>query len=737
VSAAAAAADRVLFSRCLADALSLRLPLSLARTDDGRVAGALWVALIAGVIGAFLGTLPRLQSAVESAQVLAGIVQYPPDNPFYLYHVKSWTLLHQVPALLLQLGLSERVVSVLLGAIFGTISFQALALTCYAAGRNAIVALALPILAIPSRLYEEVSNVYPIFLVTEKPWNCYGICGTGLALLAWSFGACGWRKLAVFLMGIAPAVHPTMGAWCLVFGLPAMLWQCRNDKPARRGLLLALAAGCLVSLVSYALHLYHARNVPPIDPALRDRYVAAFIEGWDTHRQSVPLHETVVIYGAACLALCCLGLWAQGRKLETTSCYLLQTLLLSAAASLFLVFATHFQRLLPTVVVMAMPGRFINVVCLALPALVLGMLARKAGDVRHQTVLATVVVYALLRGTRFDLGIEVPPVWHLVVFGSLFVVVDLWREATVPPARSFLRFARFFAIAGMLFLAAWELRRHPITAGVLFALVPLVLLPAAWRERVDRDWLRLGLATVLPSVAVIGACVAMGWTAALALTGLQTAVIVATYPHGWPSANAPVPRVRWALACILALASTASLTTASVDRARTALAKIIDWHTHSVYRQAHGGSGYLLTGSVLRAVQLKTGRPVLLEGAALNQLPYVPESGPRMNYILKRVYGEDILAPRPPGWQMERGGLMEESGRELWEQRTTGEWQALADEFHFTEVLTFSDWKLNLPVIAKTKYVMLYAVPGDGSAPTPAAAQVAGRRAQDRDADRE
>ncbi|MBI1900163.1 MAG: hypothetical protein HYS13_03475 [Planctomycetia bacterium] len=711
--------------------------MSLGQADGGRPAGALWVALIAGVIGAFMGTLPRLQSAVESAQVLAGIVEYPPDNPFYLYHIKSWTLLHQVPALLLQLGFSERVVSVLLGALFGMISFQALALTCYAVGRNAIVALALPILAIPSRLYEEVSNVYPIFLLTEKPWNCYGICGTGLALLAWSLCACGWRKFGVFLMGLAPAVHPTMGAWCLVLGLPAMLWQCRKDKPARRGVLLALTAGCLVTLVSYGVHVYHARNVPPIDPALRDQYVTAFIEGWDTHRQPVPLHETVVIYGAACLALCGLALWAHGWKLEPTSRYLLQTLLLSSAASLFLVFATHFQNLLPTIVVMAMPGRFINVVCLALPALVLGMLARNRSDVRHQIVLVMVAAYALLRGTRFDLGIEVPPVWHPVIFGALFVVSDLWRDTEVPSARSFLRFARFVAVAGMLFLAAWELRRHPITASVFLALTPMAVLPTPWLNRLDRGSLRLLAAAAMLAVCAIGGGVAMGWPATLALAGLHLAALAGTIPQGWPGAKLPAPRVRWAFTCTLAVASVATIAATSVDRAQTAVAKIIDWHTHSVYRQAHRGSGYLLTGSVLRAVQLKTGRPVLLEGAALNQLPYVPESGPRMNNILQRIYGEDILAPRPPGWQMERGGLMEESGKELWEQRSAEEWQALSAEFHFTEVLTFSDWKLNLSVIARSKYVMLYAIPARDGSPPPSAAQVADRRAEMNDNDDE
>src|SRR3990172_13094652 len=47
------------------------------------------------------------QVPVETGQVLAGLVEYPPNNPFYLYHIKVWTLLNQAAALLLSMGISE------------------------------------------------------------------------------------------------------------------------------------------------------------------------------------------------------------------------------------------------------------------------------------------------------------------------------------------------------------------------------------------------------------------------------------------------------------------------------------------------------------------------------------------------------------------------------------------------------------------------------------------------------
>ena len=59
--------------------------------------------LFSGVLGWHVGAgaFADWQVAVESAQVVAGLVHYPAGNPFYVYHTKLWTVLHQVLAVLL------------------------------------------------------------------------------------------------------------------------------------------------------------------------------------------------------------------------------------------------------------------------------------------------------------------------------------------------------------------------------------------------------------------------------------------------------------------------------------------------------------------------------------------------------------------------------------------------------------------------------------------------------------
>ena len=81
---------------------------------------------------------------MESGQVLAGLVAYPPTNPFYLYHLKLWTLVNQLSALLLKAGLSEMAVSLLVSGLLGAVSFSALALTTFALCRDRLLAFGVP-----------------------------------------------------------------------------------------------------------------------------------------------------------------------------------------------------------------------------------------------------------------------------------------------------------------------------------------------------------------------------------------------------------------------------------------------------------------------------------------------------------------------------------------------------------------------------------------------------------------
>ena len=103
--------------------------------------GALWVLLLSGILGFRVGLLgfPDWQVAVETAQVVAGLVPYPPDNIFYIYHTKLWTSLHHLLALGLLAGVNERTLSLVISGVQGMLTFQALACSLRAESSRPLV----------------------------------------------------------------------------------------------------------------------------------------------------------------------------------------------------------------------------------------------------------------------------------------------------------------------------------------------------------------------------------------------------------------------------------------------------------------------------------------------------------------------------------------------------------------------------------------------------------------------
>jgi hypothetical protein len=122
-----------------------------------------------------------------------------------------------------------------------------------------------------------------------------------------------------------------------------------------------------------------------------------------------------------------------------------------------------------------------------------------------------------------------------------------------------------------------------------------------------------------------------------------------------------------------------------------------------VFSTAAAADGLLLTANGVRLAQLKTRRPVLLDTSGFDGLAYSLEAAPRMIHILRDVYDIDLLtAPaEPPA----------ESNRRAWERYSLERWQEIRRTYGVTQVLTFRDWHLRLPVAVETADLRLYQIP--------------------------
>ena len=100
-------------------------------------------------------------------------------------------------------------------------------------------------------------------------------------------------------------------------------------------------------------------------------------------------------------------------------------------------------------------------------------------------------------------------------------------------------------------------------------------------------------------------------------------------------------------------------------------------------------------------IQLRTRRPLLIDPGQLNMLLKVPESGPRMEYILRRVY--DVPSLGAGQFSLDRD----------WPQHTPEFWRGIRAEFGLKDVFVSKEVELQLPKLYGNDYVSVYTIPSE------------------------
>ena len=329
--------------------------------------------LASGAIGFHLGytRFPDWQGPVETAQVLSGVVSYPHETPFYVYHVKLWTLLHQVCALFLFAGISEIALSRILSGVMGMLSFQALAMFTFAFSGLTMTAIGAAVLIFVSQV-TDVGAVYPIFLM-GVPYT-YGVIGLSLVVLIVALIGADLSRAGACLLGLVPAVHPSLGFWLWV-AIGATLVVDRRMRETLWSVRVPLVAGASVTAASLALHLVMASGVPSQPVETGRTYFDAFVAFFDSHRRPIAVAEAAVLLNVASLVVS--SAWLRWFQYEVTApaALLLRFVQVNAVISLALVPLSWVQPTrLPATLLMLMPGRVLNLNAMIFAALILGLL---------------------------------------------------------------------------------------------------------------------------------------------------------------------------------------------------------------------------------------------------------------------------------------------------------------------------------------------------------------------------
>jgi hypothetical protein len=445
----------------------------------------LWpLVLTAGVLGYLTGAWQQAtwQDVIEPAQVIAGLVHYPADNPVYLYSTLTWTALHQIVAGLLALGISEVDLTVVISGVIGALSFVALGLATRACGAPMLVSATAPLLIYLSGV-ARLTPGYPVLLL-GWPYT-YGLIAHGVALAVLALVALRRDRVAAVLLGLFPAVHPGMGG--LVTLVLAGTLMLRSPLRVRAGRVWPWwSAGLVLTLMSAAVHwgvfvpdTSHLARSPELEQSLR-LY-------WDGHRQPLA-YLTVDVLVALGVPIVML-LWRRDTPATDTDepgrmlgLMLLIAVATAVAADVVLrVTSGSFAQM----VSMPMPTRLLVLPVLAAPAWFIGIATRSATP-DH--------VRAILQALLLGLAVLVCPIVGMAEYVD--VLNSTWIGWIATTRASVAQAVLTVLLAGLVAtfllpkrLARW-LSGAPLTAVQATFMVALVVLSTlhvvqAWRDHAD------------------------------------------------------------------------------------------------------------------------------------------------------------------------------------------------------------------------------------------------------------
>lgn len=420
----------------------------------------LTVLLISGSIGFCLGlSSATWQVTVETGQVLAGIVKYPADNPLYMYHVKVFTIINHISALLLRLLGSERIISIIFSGLLGMISFQAISLFIFAISRNFYTSVIGVIFIYFTNLVGD-GVVYPIWLLGQQ--HTYGMLGLAFVLLVIALFAAEAYKPALFLLGLAPSVHPSWGTWLLLLVAVTSLFHLSLAKKTIKDNYWYFVAGLLISISSLSYQLYLMRDLPALHQTANRECFDAYVKYWDSHRRPFywdfsvpdsPFRKWGVIFCIYSTIVGSLNL-KYFREKESLS-FLFRLITVSGLLALLLGFVTQFPPdKIPTSLLILMPGRYANLNNTVLAASILGILTHVRN--RHFVTNYNLFVFFLI-SSFFSR--------HSEVQTAAFAIVLLWF--------AYLTFKNGSFAEGSPFLAT---RKHKVRYETLLLIFVAVFL---------------------------------------------------------------------------------------------------------------------------------------------------------------------------------------------------------------------------------------------------------------------
>ncbi len=541
----------------------------------------LWAAV--SIVAVLLRGL-RWDESYEHAQVIAGLVTYPPGHPQAVYAHNALTVQSGLSALLLQCGAGAWGVALWRNALFlfATVAppYLLTAMLCRRAWPGHLAAL-----ITLQGVFLSFDGPYPMMVWPETYTN--GHIGGGFALVALALLVGGQVRAGALLFGLLPAVH--VGQWPVLLGwmLCAAAWcVLRRDGATLRTGVLWSGTGLALTF-AYALFHRAVLHVP-IEAAVTDEareLWAAFTRYHDLHRQPPNVNGHLMIAGAFVLAS--LTVWSSATRTRAAGIALY---VLGVAAAVWGTLALHtwLGDALPFIFQAWMPYRMINHLPACFAACVLALLMQPRA-----------LPWPALFAVAYAVTLAVLPFTLAATEGS---TLHNWLDAYVAEGE-----AVVFALFGL---------------AVVMGTQPL---PGAFRVGCGA----VLVAALAPFHQFGAACVALGL-----LLGAGGPAMLRR--HAFPTA----PRgTRLAVAALVLL-----VLVGHQARYRQSL-PVPPFQMAVAEALADEPNAMVVTGPFPFLWQAQTGQPIFTEATTHSLVSYLPALAPRIEAMYRDVYGISLRGP--------------------------------------------------------------------------------------------
>lgn len=429
---------------------------SLSKWQKQRI--VIGISFVGGLLWGVLGEW-NWQHAVEGAQVIAGLVKYPSDNPYFIYQLKLWTLMHQIPALFLRLGFHEAFLSIIISGVMVGLAFAAFGLLIFLLSRSVVISVLLPYLFHMIGLY-QYGTVYEVF-ISGVP-TTYGALGCAWIFLTTILIAAGEDEWGLCFLGMAPAVHPSLGLFIWIIAAIILIFKSQIYLPRFQKSRSGFFLGCSITAASFLVYQIMVVKYAPLHFPSDPSYYAAFVKYWDVHRPPVHWNSQDVIINLA------LGLTAFFNKTLFPADSELQKLdwlwdSFKAAACLGLFFAVLGwipPDRLPTRWVGLMPARILSFNIIAYGAVVCGICSRYRSEQAGMLLWSSLL---LCLGVLFRLDIlggNPAQLSTILLFHFLVLIYCSGLHKKIASLFKFSRYFFFFLKAVSLWILLFFVGKH-------------------------------------------------------------------------------------------------------------------------------------------------------------------------------------------------------------------------------------------------------------------------------------